>query len=159
MSSTSRRVLVAGALAAVGLSGCVVVPVGPDGTPVYPAAAVPAVIAPAPVYAAPAPLQPAPATMQARLYPSNEIASRTGMLSGTVTNMMTGKGLLQLDYQGELLSGEATRVVGDERRGVANAYGSRGTYMSCEYRMTTPYQGVGTCRMSTGALYQVHIGG
>jgi hypothetical protein len=159
MSSTSRRVLVAGALAAVGLSGCVVVPVGPDGTPVYPATAVPALVAPAPVYAAPAPVQPAPATVQARLYPSNEIASRTGMLAGTVTNMMTGKGLLQLDYQGELLSGEATRVVGDERRGVANAYGSRGTYMSCEYRMTTPYQGVGTCRMSTGALYQVHIGG
>ena len=159
MSSTSRHVLVAGALAAVGLSGCVVVPVGPDGTPVYPAAAVPAVIAPAPVYAAPAPVQPAPATVQARLYPANEIASHTGMLAGTVTNMMTGKGLLQLDYQGELLSGEATRVVGDERRGVANAYGARGTYMSCEYRMNTPYQGVGTCKMSTGALYQVHIGG
>jgi hypothetical protein len=116
-------------------------------------------LAPAPIYAAPAPIQPAPATVQARLYPSNEIASRTGVLSGTVTNMMTGKGLLQLDYQGELLSGEATRVAGDERRGVANAYGSRGTYMSCEYRMTTPYQGVGTCKLSTGALYQVHIGG
>jgi len=102
MSSISRHVLVAGTLAAVGLSGCVVVPVGPDGTPVYPAAAVPAVIAPAPVYAAPAPVQPAPATMQARLYPANEIATHTGMLAGTVTNMMTGKGLLQLDYQGEL---------------------------------------------------------
>jgi len=159
MSSTSRHVLVAGALAAVGLSGCVVVPVGPDGAPVYPAAAFPAVIAPAPVYAAPASVRPAPATVQARLYPANEIASRTGMLAGTVTNMMTGKGLLQLNYQGELLSGEATRVVGDERRGVANAYGARGTYMSCEYRMNTPYQGVGTCEMSTGALYQVHIGG
>jgi len=25
--------------------------------------------------------------------------------------------------------------------------------------MTTPYQGTGTCRLSTGALYEVHIGG
>jgi hypothetical protein len=50
-------------------------------------------------------------------------------------------------------------VPGDERRGLANAYGQRGTYMSCDYRMTTPYQGTGTCSLSTGAQYQVHIGG
>jgi hypothetical protein len=56
------------------------------------------------------------------------------------------------------LSGEATRVSGNERSGVASAYGARGTYMNCEYRMTTPYQGTGSCRVSTGALYQVHIG-
>jgi hypothetical protein len=101
---------------------------------------------------------PVPSVLQARLYPSNEIASRTGMLSGTVTNLMTGKGQFQLDMAGELLSGEATRVPGNERSGVASAYGSRGTYMNCEYRMTTPYQGTGSCRVSTGALYQVHIG-
>ena len=101
----------------------------------------------------------APAGLQARLYPSNEVATETGMLSGTVTNMMTGKGFFQLNYRGEILSGEATRVPGDERRGLANAYGQRGTYMSCDYRMTTPYQGTGTCSLSNGAQYQVHIGG
>jgi hypothetical protein len=101
----------------------------------------------------------APTALQARLYPSNAVATETGLLSGTVTNMMTGKGVFQLNYRGEILSGEATRVPGDDRRGVANAYGQRGTYMNCEYRMTTPYQGTGSCNLSNGAQYQVHIGG
>ncbi len=174
MSTTSRRVLVAGSLAAVGLSGCVMVPVASDGTPIYPLTApaypavavpVPTVQGPGPNYLAPVPGRnaaagpAAPSALQARLYPSNEVATETGMLSGTVTNMMTGKGIFQLNYRGEILAGEATRVPGDERRGIANAYGQRGTYMSCDYRMTTPYQGTGTCNLSTGAQYQVHIGG
>ena len=187
MLHTSRRVLVAGLLAAGGLSGCYVVPVASDGTPVYPATAVypavpvPTVQGPGPNFGAPVPgrsasatyaQQPAvaaplgdaagaavPAPLQARLYPSNEVATQTGMLSGTVTNMMTGKGMFQLNYRGETLAGEATRVPGDDRRGIANAYGQRGTYMNCDYRMTTPYQGTGTCSMSNGAQYQVHIGG
>jgi hypothetical protein len=184
MLNTSRRVLIVGALAGASLSGCYVIPVASDGTPiyqataVYPAIAVPTVQGPGPNYLAPVPGRNAraagaptpmanpdaagpaiPASLQARLYPSNETATETGMLSGTVTNMMTGKGMFQLNYRGETLSGEATRVPGDERRGIANAYGQRGTYMSCEYRMTTPYQGTGTCNLSTGAQYQVHLGG
>jgi len=120
--------------------------------------------APSPYYAPPvepaAPAGPAaPASLQARLYPSNEVATETGMLSGTVTNMMTGKGFFQLNYRGEVLQGEATRVPGDERRGMASAYGQRGTFMTCDYRMTTPYLGTGTCSLSNGAQYQVHIGG
>jgi len=171
MFSKSRRVVVAGSLAALALSGCVVVPVGPDGVPIYPAVAAvpyPAAADPAAPYRAPAyttvpavvaaPSAPVPSVLQARLYPANEIASRTGMLSGTVTNLMTGKGQFQLDMGGELLSGEATRVPGNDRSGVASAYGSRGTFMNCEYKMTTPYQGTGTCHVSTGAAYQVHIG-
>jgi len=75
-----------------------------------------------------------------------------------VTNMMTGKGRFQLDYAGEVLVGEATRVPGDNHAGVASAYGPRGTYMNCSYRMTSPYQGAGSCKVSTGAQYQVHIG-
>ena len=193
MSSNSRRLLVAGSLAAVGLSGCVMVPVASDGTPIYPLAApaYPAVAVPVPTVQANgpnagAPVTPrgarpaaslppppdvasaelaapagpsAPASLQARLYPSNEVATETGMLSGTVTNMMTGKGFFQLNFKGEILSGEATRVPGDERHGLANAYGQRGTYMSCDYRMSTPYLGTGTCKLSNGAQYQVHIGG
>jgi len=124
----------------------------------YPAAAV---TAPIVVQAGPAcgvASAPMPAVLQARLYPANEIASRTGMLAGTVTNMVTGRGRIQLDYARELLTGKATRVPGDERAGLANAYGQRGTFMNCEYRTTTPYQGTGTCHVSTGAQYQVHIG-
>lgn len=172
MFKTSKRVFVAGSVAAFALSGCMVVPVAADGSAIYPAsgavayATVPAAAvpyrapayAPAPTVVAPASSAPFPNVLQARLYPSNEIASRTGMLSGTVTNMMTGKGQFQLDLAGELLSGEATRVPGNDRAGVASAYGARGTFMNCEYRMTTPYQGTGTCHVSNGAQYQVHLG-
>lgn len=154
MLRSASRVLVAGSIAAVSLTGCYVVPVAPDGTPIHGAAAVVVPAAPAPVYAAPM-----PSVLQARLYPSNDVATQTGMLSGTVTNMMTGKGRFQLNVQGEMLVGEATRVQGDDHGGVASAYGPRGTYMNCAYRMNTPYQGTGTCTLSTGATYQVHLGG
>jgi hypothetical protein len=80
------------------------------------------------------------------------------MVSGTVTNMMNGKGRFQLQYRGELLAGEATAVPGNEGKGLANAYGPSGAYMSCEYQMRSPVLGVGTCSFSDGARYQVHIG-
>ena len=156
--SNSRTALI-GVLAAsaVSVSGCYVLPVAPDGYPygypVYPA--------PPPAAAIPYPSASAgqvPATLPARLYPANEIATQTGVVHGTVTNMMTGKGRFQLNYRGETLTGEATRVDGDSRRGVASAYGSGGSYMSCEYQMRTPQQGAGTCQFSNGAKYQVHIG-
>jgi hypothetical protein len=195
MSNTSKRTFVLTSLAAACVSGCVMVPVANDGTPIYPTNAavypgivvpVPTVQGPGPNYLAPVPGRSArppsappaygsggsetavltgptgpamPAALQARLYPSNEVAAETGLLSGSVTNMMTGKGMFQINYRGEILTGEATRVPGDDRRGLASAYGQRGTYMSCEYRMTTPYQGTGTCNFSNGAQYQVHIGG
>lgn len=146
----NKRLAIALTLSAFALSGCYVVPVAPDGTPMWPPAAAPQRGAASPAV---------PAVMQARLYPANDVASRTGVLSGTVTNMMTGKGRLQLAYKGEMLIGEATRVADDERRGVASAMGSNGTYMSCEYQMRTPVQGTGICSFSDGARYQVHIGG
>jgi hypothetical protein len=80
------------------------------------------------------------------------------VVSGTVTNMMSGKGRFVLDYKGEVLSGEATRVSGDDRKGVASAYSAAGSYMSCEYQMSSPYQGAGLCSFSNGARYRVHIG-
>ena len=147
---TQKRLAIALTLPVFALSGCYVVPVAPDGSPMWPAP----VAAPHPVAANPA----VPAVMQARLYPSYDVASRTGALSGTVTNMMTGKGRFQLNYRGEVLTGEATRVNGDARRGVASAYGAGGSFMSCEYQMHTPQQGAGTCTFSNGGRYQVHIG-
>ena len=110
---------------------------------------------PAPA-AAPAPT--IPTALQARLYPVNEIATENGMVAGTVTNMMNGKGRLQLSYRGELLTGEATRVVGDERKGVASAWGPNGSFMSCEYQMSSPLRGAGTCNFSDGGRYTVHVG-
>lgn len=139
----------------VALSGCYVVPLSPDG-PSYPAypysgypGAVPPVTPPAP---------PAAQVLSVRLYPANEKATQSGVLSGTVTSTSIGKGRFQLNYRGETLNGEATRVDGDSRRGVASAYGSSGAFMSCEYQMQSTRQGAGTCTLSDGARYQVHIG-
>ena len=67
-------------------------------------------------------------------------------------------GCYVIDFRGDLLTGEATRVAGDERKGVASAYGAGGSYMSCDYQMSSPYQGAGTCAFSNGARYRVHIG-
>ena len=196
MVNATARCLILGSLISVGGTGCVMVPVASDGTPIYPgsvtaypAIPVATVQGPGPNFLAPVPPPrsdrrapgpqsgayapppsaelavlgasgPAPpAALQARLYPSNDVATETGLLSGTVTNLMTGRGLFQLNYRGEVLTGEATRVPGDDRRGVAHAYGQHGTYMTCDYRMTTPYMGTGTCSLSNGAQYQVHIGG
>jgi len=99
-----------------------------------------------------------PATLPVRLYPANDVATRTGVLTGSVMNMMNGKGRFNLTYEGETLTGEATRVDGDARRGVASAYGRSGMFMSCEYQLNSPRQGAGTCTLSNGAKYQVHIG-
>jgi|SRR5580765_6339518 hypothetical protein len=161
--SSLQNLCIAG-VSSLCISGCYIIPAGPDGHPAWPPGAVwgPGISQPGPAQPpAPAPAAPskgAPATLQARLYPANDIATQTGVVSGTVTNMMGGKGRFVLDYRGEILTGEATRVSGDERRGVASAYGPGGSYMSCEYQMNTPYQGAGSCTFSNGARYQVHIG-
>ena len=136
------------------LSGCYVVPIAPDGSPVWPVPqpSISGTMEGGRSYPA------RPTVLQARLYPANDIATQTGMVSGTVTNFMGGKGRFELNYRGEMLSGEATRVSGDDRRGVASAYGSGGAFMSCEYQMNSPYQGAGLCTFSNGAKYQAHIG-
>ncbi len=144
------------------LSGCYVMPIGtgPDGQEHYMYSTLPVVPTQGRV-AVPAgvvPGGPAPAVLNVRLYPGNDLANQTGVLTGQVTNMMSGKGRFQFTYQGESLVGEATRVSGDERRGVASAYGARGTFARCDYQMSTPYQGAGTCTFSNGASYQLHIG-
>ena len=99
-----------------------------------------------------------PVVLNARLYPDNDIATQTGVVTGTVANMMTGKGRFQLQYGAEVLTGEATRVSNDERKGIASAYGSSGSFMSCEYQMNNPRLGAGTCTFSNGARYKLHVG-
>ncbi len=153
--NATRTAIILG-IAATTLAGCYVVPVvdaeGKQGYYTYP---LPPAGTPMPTAAHGAPM---PTALTARLYPENDIASATGMVTGTVTNMMTGKGRFQLQYGNDVLVGEATRVSGDERRGIASAYGAGGTYMSCEYQMNTPRQGAGTCLFSNGAKYKVHLG-
>ncbi len=140
-------------ITAIAASGCVAVPVNDQGVVTWepvPAPLVPHVLA----------SQPVPASLPARLYPKNDIARQSGVLTGSVTNMMTGKGRFQLSYRGQVLVGEATRATtGDAHSGIANAASPQGTYMSCEYRMNHPRQGSGTCVFSDGAHYDVHLGG
>jgi hypothetical protein len=159
------RATLALAASAIALQGCYVVPYGPDGRlpaglpagvymPYDPNALKTGGAAPGPVVSQPA----GPEALPARLYPQNDAATQVGMVSGTVTNMMNGKGRFQLNYRGELLAGEATRVSGDQRKGVASAYGPSGSFMSCEYQMSSPARGAGTCNFSDGAKYQLHVG-
>lgn len=158
----SGRLAVAALLPAIALAGCVAVPVGqgPDGQPHWAYFPLGTPVSPAPGTVPPAatPGGPAPSVLTVRLYPANDLANQTGVLTGQVTNLMSGRGRFSFTYQGEMLVGEATRVSGEARKGVASAYGGRGTFARCEYQMSTPYMGAGTCTFSNGAEYQVHIG-
>ncbi|HET9403290.1 MAG TPA: hypothetical protein VFO57_01770 [Burkholderiales bacterium] len=162
----SARLALALAAPAVALSGCYVMPVGQDssGNPYYAYSPlpIPPVVssqgAARGAHPAAVPGGPIAATLGVKLYPINDLANQTGVLTGQVTNMMNGQGRFAFNYQGETLVGEATRVANDERRGIASAYGGRGTFARCEYQMSTPLLGAGTCTFSNGAQYQLHVG-
>jgi hypothetical protein len=136
--------LLAIGLATTALAGCYVVPM-------QPAPATAAVVVPA---AAAAPL-----TFSARLYPANDLASGYGMVAAVVTNDLNGRGHFSTAIHGESFTGEATRVAGSSRDGVANGAGNRGGYISCRYTMNSATLGTGTCRMSNGAAFTMHVGG
>jgi hypothetical protein len=165
ISKLMRNMLVL-SLPVAALSGCYVVPIGHEasGRPYYAYSTQP--IQPVVVqqrsveYAQPmvVPGASAPLPLFVKLYPMNDLANQTGMLTGEVTNMLTGHGRFTFSYQGETLVGEATRVSNDERRGMAAAYGPRGTSARCEYQMSTSKMGAGTCTFSNGARYKLHIG-
>jgi len=151
----TRFAAAAGCLALL-LSGCYVLPIGQDasGKPVYAYTGTPP-----PTTSKQGKTSAAvAATLNIKLYPINNLANETGVLVGQVTNMMTGKGRFTFNYQGETLVGEATRVANDKRRGIANAYGPSGAFAKCEYQMSNPMMGAGTCTFSNNAMYQVHIG-
>lgn len=134
---------------------------------------------PHPVATAESPLAPAqPTVYSARLYPLNDVAGKQGALTAMVTDGLNGHGNFTLNLGAEVLSGEASRVGGDHpgfgsvyrqvfgdgripsagRRGVANAAGNRGSYISCEYVITSAASGTGACLFSNGAKYQLHFG-
>lgn len=160
MKRIKKNIAFAGlAFSAVSLAGCYVMPVmDAQGNTQYGVYPWPPVATPVPPGAAPGGYPPPPVTIAARLYPANDMANQSGMITGTVTNMRTGKGRFQLNYQGETLVGEATRHGNDDKHGVASAYGGNGTFMQCEYQMNSPVQGAGTCTFSTGARYKLHLG-
>ena len=113
------RLPLAAALAAAVLSGCYVAPLYPQ----QPASTVVHV---------PAPVPSGPLTFSARLYPSNDAASVHGMVSAVVTNDLNGRGHFSTNIGGESFTGEATRVAGSPKDGVANGAGNRGGYINCK---------------------------
>lgn len=135
------------------LSACVLVPVDANtGLPVH--AQTPATV----IVTAPA-AQPATSVLTARLYPLNEPAQRAGTLSAVIVDHKTGRGTITLGYLGDTLQGEATRVDGPGRRGVANASGPRGASVQCNYQLSGNGMGTGSCAFTDGAQYRLHFGG
>ena len=161
---------------AAALSGCYVVPIDPryppePGHPVV-------ITQPGPnLVPMPAP-QTMPAILQARLYPINDVAGQMGALSAVVNDNLNGHATFTVNYGGDTLQGEASRVpnnypgfggvhrqvYGDGRmptgqRGIASAAGGRGSFVNCEYALTAAAKGTGACLFSNGARYQLHFGG
>lgn len=166
--------LAAAAGLALTLAGCYVIPIDSR----YPPPVVQAPPGATETIAVPAPLA-QPAQLEARLYPVNDTAGKMGVLTALVSDNLNGHGRFSLTSGGEQLQGEATRIAADQpgfgnvyrqvygdvrppaggRRGIANAAGSRGTYVNCEYVLTAATRGVGACVFSNGARYQLHFGG
>lgn len=128
------------------LTGCYVVPIQPPHQQ------------PATVYVAPPP--PASVTFAARLYPANDAAASYGMVGAVVTNDLSGRGTFTTNINGEIFTGEATRMTGSSsREGLANGAGNRGSYISCRYQMNSSTLGTGQCKLSNGAQFTLHVGG
>jgi len=148
-SRLMRGLALAGLVAsAASLTGCYVVPVDPRQPPAT------VVHLPAPVLQAP----PQPVTFAARLYPANDAAASYGMVSAIVTNDLHGRGTFSTAINGENFNGEATRTGAYSKEGVANGAGNRGSYISCRYQMNSPTLGTGSCRLSNGAQFSMHVG-
>ena len=109
-------------------------------------------------YPPPAPMPAGPVTFTARLYPANEAAAPFGMVVAVVTNDMNGRGRFSTQIGGENFSGEATRVAGSSRQGLANGAGHRGGYINCRYTMNSDTMGTGNCSMASGAAFTMHVG-
>lgn len=156
------------------LTACYVMPIDPRTGQAYPLQSqqqvVPAVYAPVNTNT----------IFQAKLYPINDQARKAGVLTATATDTNNGRGVFNVLFMGENLAGDASRVdasapgfghiyrevlgVNSEkvvtgRHGIANAYGSNGTGVQCEYQMTSKDIGTGACLFSNGAKYQMHFGG
>lgn len=92
----------------------------------------------------------------ARLYPANPAAARLGSVAGVISNPEQGHGQFTFTLAGEQYSGEATRSP-NANKGVANASGSRGGFVRCDYTMSSAALGSGACTFADGARFDMHI--
>ncbi len=105
------------------------------------------------------PAAPVAQTFTARLYPSNTEAAPLGAVGAMVTNDMNGRGHFSTMIGGEQFQGEATRIAGTQRDGIANASGTRGGILNCRYTMNSATLGTGNCVLNGGPAFTMHIGG
>jgi hypothetical protein len=100
---------------------------------------------------------PTSVVLTAKLYPANDAAAPYGVLTGSVTSHLNGRGEIMVQQADELFRGEATRDAANTRSGTANGAGSKGGYMNCNYTMNNSTQGTGTCKFNNGAMYRFHL--
>ena len=131
-------------MSAAALSACYVVPINQ-----YPHGAA--------TSTAPAMPPPTSLVLTAKLYPANDIAAPYGLLTGSVTSHLNGRGEINVMQADELFRGEATRDANSAKNGTANGAGSKGGYMNCSYTMNNISQGTGTCKFNNGAVYRFHL--
>jgi len=103
------------------------------------------------------PVPPNPTVIPVRMYPTNDAAAPSGAVAGAVTSHSNGRAKFHFIRAGENYVGEATRF-GGQKNGVANAAGSKGGYANCQYAMSNPNLGTGSCKFSDGAVYTLHVG-
>ncbi|GAA6142937.1 hypothetical protein [Hydrogenophaga sp. 5NK40-0174] len=148
----SRTVaLLAVSAAALGLAGCYIVPIEPH-------AGHHEVHGPHGAIASAQPVSPAPLRFTARLYPANEAARAHGVVEALVSNDHQGRGSFFATIGGESFTGEATRTAGKMHEGTANGAGNRGSYLRCRYQMNSQTLGSGTCELSDGSVFNMHVG-
>jgi hypothetical protein len=184
---SARRAGLCGLVASALLSACVIVPLDPKTGQPYPYAhpnyyaaqqgngQPNVVVLP---QAAPQAIA-GPTVLNGRLYPVSDTARASGVINASAVDMGNGRSTFNVNYLGQSLQGESTRVdknfpgfgrilsqvqggynwagVGGQR-GIANAAAGSGVSMQCEFVMTNTSQGVGACVMSDGAKYQLHFG-
>ena len=177
-----RAPLVAAVIVASSLSACYIVPLDPRTGQPYPPTVRDSYVGaqlPAPISPQIGPIPVVPAIVDVRLYPLNPQANKGGLLKAQVLDNNAGHGSFSVSYLGDTLQGESTRVDANYapfghiyqqvfgtslrsfngRRGIANAFGSKGTNAQCEYVLTGPSSGTGVCQFSDGANFQMHFGG
>ena len=161
---------------AAALSGCYVIPIDPryppeqGYQPVLTQQGQSTVAVPMP--------QPMPVALQGRLYPVNDTAGKIGALTATASDSLNGHATFTINYGGDPLRGEASRVPNDYpgfgnvhrqvygegrmpagQRGIASATSAQGMFANCEYVLSAAARGTGVCVFSNGAQYQLHFGG
>ncbi len=96
--------------------------------------------------------------LSGRMYPSNQRANAYGVGTASIVRERANHAVFTANLSGKTFTGEATRSASHPKQGTANGTSSDGLYLNCQYEMNTAVRGSGTCRVSDGATFSIHIG-